>query len=175
MCWHIIARQVKTLAKQDRDTSQHMMGLAECVDELVQRLPQQQQQQDLCSSQPAWQVSTLQQQQQHDNDISMYFTDGPDAGCSLPSATVVERPSKCSRHRSGSSQLPAMLLPRSWPAEVVSQLEADYLYHVVKQGRQQPSYDAALPEEVVDQVAGLKLTWGREVVVGHNRAIIPPQ
>jgi hypothetical protein len=184
MFWHIIIRQVKTLSKQGRDTSQHLMMLAECVDALVLRLQQQQQQQQqLGKSHSSWQLPSMQQQQQGD-DTDMYFTDGPDhpaAGCALPSsaaaaaAAAAERPSKRPCCMSGSSLLPAMLQQRSWPAEVVRQLEAEYLYHVVKQGRQQPLYDKQLLEEVVEQIAGLTLAWGQQEVAGHNRAMIAPQ
>jgi hypothetical protein len=54
----------------------------------------------------------------------------------------------------------------------VSQLQAQYLYHVVKQGKAQPSYDAQLVEEVVQSMAGLglgrPLRWEQELLVEHN-------
>ncbi|KAF6255275.1 hypothetical protein COO60DRAFT_1641689 [Scenedesmus sp. NREL 46B-D3] len=60
-----------------------------------------------------------------------------------------------------------------------AQLEADCCYHVLKQGRQLPLYEARLLEGVVGQLAGLSLgrplAWGRKEVAAHATNMMPLQ
>jgi hypothetical protein len=165
MMWHIIVRQIKTLTMRGRDSSQHVRMLKECTAALLKRLLQQQQQQ--------------QQQQEVD-------TDAPDAECvphssAAAAAAAAEPPGKRACIRPAPQQQQQQL----WP-QVLTQLETDYLYHVVKQdpcGRQGTTYDRQLLEAVVEDVVekltgvslGQPLHWGREVMVAHNTAMISPE
>jgi hypothetical protein len=117
--------------------------LEECIVALLQRL-QQQQQGQLGRQAP---LPLLQQQEQHEHDTDMYF-DGERASPSsagAAAATAAEPPSKraCIWTPSKPSAA-AQLLHYSWSHETVSLLEARYLWHVLKHGRQQPTYDVQL-------------------------------